>query len=213
MDRTADAAGLGDIGTLAAPSRLSRRLDGSESGHPDAERAFQRARQLFLAGERIDMGELATELGVDRTSLFRWVGNRDALLSEVLWSLAVPTLNNLDAAISSRGAQRLTEILTGFVDALINAEYFQWFLRREPARALRLLTTMQSEMQRRFVAIVEFLVTSEIEGGYLTLPLPPHELASLLVRMVESFSYADIITGEQPSTERARAAFEFVLRA
>jgi AcrR family transcriptional regulator len=216
MDRGTTSPQLGEIGTIAAPSRLSERLSvragSAEAPHPDAQRAFLRARQLFLAGERIDMGELAGELGVDRTSLFRWVGNRDDLLSEVLWSLAVPTLNHLDADIRSRGAVRLSEILTGFVDALITADYFQWFLRREPARALRLLTTKESEMQRRFVAIVEHLITSETEAGFLDLPLPSHELASLLVRMAESFSYSDIITGEQPSTARARAAFEFVLR-
>ena len=206
------AVRLGAIGTEAAPSRLSLRLEQSGSRHPDAERAFVRARQLFIAGERIDMGELAAELGVDRTSLFRWVGNRDELLAEVLWSLAVPTLNHLDEATTARGVDRLTGILTGFVDALINAEYFQTFLRREPARSLRLLTTKQSEMQKRFVAVVEYLIQTETDAGRLALPLATHEVASLLVRIAESFSYADIITGEEPSSERAGAAFAFVLR-
>jgi AcrR family transcriptional regulator len=204
--------GLGGVGITAAPSRLSRRLENSGERHPDAERAFLRARQIFIGGERIDMGELAAELGVDRTSLFRWVGNRDALLAEVLWSLAVPTLNNLDNAVAGAGAARITAILTGFVDALIAAEYFRTFLRREPARALRLLTTKESEMQQRFLAVVEFLIRSETEAGHLEFALPSREVAALLVRIVESFSYADIITGEAPSAARARAAFEFVLR-
>jgi AcrR family transcriptional regulator len=212
MNGSVTRARLGDVGTAAAPSRLSRRLEPSADRHSDAERAFSRARQIFLAGERIDMGDLAAELGVDRTSLFRWVGNRDALLSEVLWSLAVPTLNHLDDAVAGGGASRITEILTGFVDALITAEYFRTFLRREPARALRLLTTKDSEMQRRFLAAVESLVRSETDAGRLALPLPSRDVASLLVRVVESFSYADIITGEAPSAARARAAFEFLLR-
>ncbi len=207
---------LGDIGTRAAPTRLSLRLaplsDGAGAAHPEAQRAFLRARQRFIAGERIDMGELATELGVERTSLFRWVGNRDELLSEVLWSLAVPTLNQLDEIITMRGPVRLATVLTGFVEALIAADYFRTFLRREPARALRLLTSKESEMQRRFIAVVEVLVSIESEDGFLDLPLPLHDLASLLARMVESFSYSDLLTGEQPSAARARAAFDFVLR-
>lgn len=69
---------LGGIGTLAVPTRLSRRL--ADGAHPDALRAFAKARAAFIAGTKIDMGGLAAELGVDRTSLFRWVGNRDALL-------------------------------------------------------------------------------------------------------------------------------------
>jgi AcrR family transcriptional regulator len=207
---------LGDIGTLAAPTRLSVRLAstpvGASAAHPDARRAFLRARQLFIAGERIDMGELATELGVERTSLFRWVGNRDELLAEVLWSLAVPTLNHLDESVTVRGPARLATVLTGFVEALIAADYFRTFLRREPARALRLLTSNGSEMQRRFIAVVEVLVSTETEAGYLDLPLPQHDVASLLARMVESFSYSDLLTGEEPSADRARAAFHFVLR-
>ncbi len=207
---------LGDIGTRAAPTRLSLRLapsaDDASAAHPDAQRAFLRARQLFIAGERIDMGELAAELGVERTSLFRWVGNRDELLSEVLWSLAVPTLNHLDESITVRGAARLAAVLTGFVEALIAADYFRTFLRREPARALRLLTSNESGMQLRFVAVVEVLVSTETEAGYLDLPLPQHDVASLLARMVESFSYSDLLTGEEPSAARARAAFDFVLR-
>lgn len=187
-----------------APSRLSLRLP----DHPDASRAFALARQLFLAGERIDMGELAASIGVDRTSLFRWVGNRDELLSEVLWSLAVPTLNHLDESTPGSGAPRVSRILTDFVSALIDADYFQVFLQREPARALRLLTTKESDMQRRFVAVVEHLLSA----SGVDLPLERRELASLLVRMAESFSYSDIITGEEPSAERARAAFDFVLR-
>ena len=203
--------GLGDIGTDAGPTPLSLRLR-SVDGHPDATRAFLRARQLFIAGERIDMGDLAAELGVDRTSLFRWVGNRDALLSEVLWSLAVPTLNHVDESVHSTGAARITAVLSTFVEALIDAEYFRTFLRREPARALRLLTTKDSQMQRRFVAVVETLLRTEMDAGELDLPLDTHELASLLVRIVESFSYSDLITGERPSAARARAAIEFVLR-
>jgi AcrR family transcriptional regulator len=215
---------LGEVGSAAAPTRLSKRLTlerGSDSAspsglnpdaHPDAIRAFGKARQLFLDGERIDMGNLATELDVDRTSLFRWVGNRDALLSEVLWSLAVPTLDRLDESVEAEGAERITRILTGFVDALITADYFRTFLRREPARALRLLTTKESEMQRRFVAVVESLLADETARGAIALPLALHEVAALLVRIVESFSYSDLITGEEPSSDRARAAFEFVLR-
>lgn len=209
---------LGDIGTAAAPSRLSTRLGAATSGvddteaHVDAQRAFIRARQLFIAGDRIDMGDLAAELGVDRTSLFRWVGNRDALLAEVLWSLAVPTLNQVHGFVHARGAARIVGVLTGFVDALITAEYFRTFLRREPARALRLLTSKESEMQRRFVAVIEHLVETETLAGTLALPLPSREIASLLARIVESFCYSDLITGEAPSSLRARATFDFILR-
>ncbi|WP_127794419.1 QsdR family transcriptional regulator [Agromyces sp. LHK192] len=208
-DRTNAPPTIATIGLDAAPSWLSERLE----THPDALRAFKLARESFIAGQRIDMGALALRLGVDRTSLFRWVGNRDALLSEVLWSLAVPTLDQAeDAARDLAGAERVAAILTSFVHDLIAAEYFRHFLRREPARALRLLTTKESEIQRRYVATAEWLVHRDLGDEPMGGVIDPHELAYLLVRISESFTYADLITGDQPSTERARVAFRVLLR-
>ena len=207
-----DTDAITTVGIAAAPSWLSARL--WEQEHADARRAFDAARETFIAGRRIDMGALSASLGVDRTSLFRWVGNRDALLSEVLWSLAMPTLSQADHAASERrGADRVAHILTRFVDDLIEADYFRAFLRREPARALRLLTTKESQIQRRYVATAEWLVRRDLGDTPLGGVIDPAELAYLLVRVSESFSYADLITGDLPSSERANAAFRLLLRA
>jgi hypothetical protein len=208
---TATAAGVATVGTSTAPSWLSERL--SDGSHPDAVRAFESAREAFIASRRIDMGSLAASLGVDRTSLFRWVGNRDALLSEVLWSLAIPTLVQAEHANADlAGGERIAGILTHFVDDLITAEYFRQFLRREPSRALRLLTTKESPIQRRHVATAEWLVRRDLGDAPLGGAIDPRGLAYLLVRMSESFTYADLISGDTPSAERARVAFRLLLR-
>ena len=59
---------------------------------------FRLARRTFLAGERIDMQTLARSLGVDRATLYRWVGSRERLLTEILWSLIEPTVTALGKA-------------------------------------------------------------------------------------------------------------------
>lgn len=181
-----------------------------------ALRAFREARHTFIDGARIDMGALAAALGVDRTSLFRWVGNRDRLLSEILWSLAVPTLDGASRAadtIGSTGAARIVDVLHRFTADLIEATYFRAFLTREPARAMRLLTTSESDVQSRFVDRITALVVEEQSSGeFDPAPLSAEELARLLVRISESFTYAEFISGEAPDPVRARAAFEYVLR-
>ncbi|AWB86207.1 QsdR family transcriptional regulator [Mycetocola zhujimingii] len=205
------AATIGTVGLEFAPSWLSNRL--AEAAHEGSARAFALARDEFIAGRRIDMSALAADLGVDRTSLFRWVGNRDALLSEVLWSLAVPTLLQAeDATRDLRAEERVAGVLTHFVDDLISAPYFRQFLQREPARALRLLTTTESEIQRRYVATADWLVRRELGDAPLGGAIDPAELAYLLVRISESFTYADLIAGDEPSTDRARVAFRVLLR-
>ncbi|MFI2102584.1 QsdR family transcriptional regulator [Isoptericola sp. NPDC019693] len=212
-----DDAPIATVGLEAAPTPLSLRL--APGAHADARRAFDLARETFVAGRRLDMGPLAASLGVDRTSVFRWVGNRDALLTEVLWSLAVPTLVQADRATASRtGAERVADLLTRFAGDLITAPYFRDFLTREPARALRLLTTKASPIQHRFLATCEWLVRTHLgdtpfgaddDGGS---GIDPASLAYLLVRISESFTYADLITGETPEADRAAVAFRHLLR-
>jgi AcrR family transcriptional regulator len=200
---------IATVGLEAAPSRLSARL----TTHAEARRVLDLARDTFIEGYRIDMGPLAAQLGVDRTSVFRWVGNRDALLSEVLWSLAVPTLVQAEHASEHlTGAERLADLLTTFTRDLIVAEYFRAFLRREPARSLRLLTTADSPIQRRFVATVEWLVVRDLGKVPFHGTITPGELAYLLVRVSESLTYADVVTGDEPSPARARTAFRHLLR-
>ncbi|WP_402466076.1 QsdR family transcriptional regulator [Isoptericola aurantiacus] len=219
---------IATVGLRAAPTRLSARL--APGVHPDALRAFEQARETFVSGRRIDMGGLAAELGVDRTSVFRWVGNRDALLCEVLWSLAVPTLvlaehaaadsvitdaagtAHDDAAAPAGGATYVAVLLTQFATDLIQADYFRTFLDREPTRALRLMTTTAAPIQRRYVATVEHLVRRHLGPAPFDGAIEAHALAYLLVRVSESFTYADLIAGEPPSPQAAGAAFRHLLR-
>ena len=54
---------------------------------PTRDDAIALARDRFLGGERVEMGALAAELGIGRTTLYRWVGEREDLIEEVLAGL------------------------------------------------------------------------------------------------------------------------------
>jgi AcrR family transcriptional regulator len=183
-----------------------------EAARPDALRAFRTARRWFLAGRRFEMRELAVELGVNRVTLFRWVGSRDELLAEILWSLADPTLAAVRADAVGSGGQRVAAILGSFAERLVDAEYFRDFLRREPERALRILTTGTSPVQSRVVSAVEEILAEEVGGGRLTPPLPLADLSYVTVRIVESFVYADVITGGRPDASKVEQAVAALLR-
>jgi hypothetical protein len=74
------------------------------------------------------------------------------------------------------------------------------------------MMTRAGTVQRRVVAKVEDLLHEEIAQGNLKPPLPPHDLAYLIVRIIESFLYADIIAGEQPDTAKVEQAIAALLR-
>src|SRR4051794_6060825 len=99
-----------------APSEatpLQQLLSGAAPSRRTALDAFSRARRMFLGGQRVDMGVLARDLGVNRATLYRWVGSRDQLLVEVLWSLATRTFDRLlaDPPPSAGGRSRAARLL------------------------------------------------------------------------------------------------------
>lgn len=178
----------------------------AEERKPDALDAFRVARRWFMAGRRIEMQELAAELGVNRATLFRWVGSRDDLLGEILWSLAELALAAAVEASDGNGARRITGAIGRFATAVDQADFLREFLRREPERALRILTTRAGTLQSRLVASIDGLLKDEVSQGNLHSPLPLRDLAYLIVRIVESFLYAEFITGEETDIAMAELA-------
>jgi AcrR family transcriptional regulator len=179
---------------------------------PTALDAFVRARRRFLAGERIDMSALAGELGVSRVTLYRWVGSRDRLLVEVIWSLAARTLEKIDAGVKERGAERIVRIVTRFLEDVISNAGMQRWLAEEGESAMRLLTRAETGFQPRLIDAMHDLLTEETEAGRLDLPVDLHEVAYVIVRLIESYTYLDLITGEQPDARRAEPILRLLLR-
>jgi AcrR family transcriptional regulator len=177
-----------------------------------ATTALRQARRTFMAGDRLDLQKLAATLGVDRTTLFRWVGNRDQLLASVLISLADPTLRDAADTARGTGAERIGEVMRRFSQALIDAPYFRAFLRAETERALRIVTTKAGPIQLHVVAAVQRLLEQERDRGHLAPSMPLGDLAYLVVRIAESFIYADLITGCEPDAGKVELAVAALLR-
>jgi AcrR family transcriptional regulator len=174
--------------------------------------AFRLARRKFLAAERIDMSALADELGVNRVTLYRWVGSREQLLVEIVWSLGSKTLANCDRRTRSRGSERIVKVVTRFLDDVISNEGMRRWLAEEGELAMRLLTRHDTDFQPRLIAAVEALLREETDAGRLDLPVDLHEVAYVIVRLIESYTYLDLITGEQPDAQRAEPVLRLLLR-
>ena len=176
-----------------------------------ASQALTAARRTFLRGERIEMGALADQLGVSRVTLHRWVGNRDALIGEVLWSLAEPTLRDAIARTRATGAARIAEIAGRYLSAAHEAPWMHAFLEREREIALRVLTTDRSCLQRNTVEATRALLQAEVDAGRLEPPMDLDDLAYIIVRIGESFLYTDVLTGGAPDPDKARRAIHALL--
>ena len=165
--------------------------------------ALSAARRQFAAGKPLDVNALATELGVDRTTLFRRAGNRDTITGDVLDSLARRTWRMGLEECGGSGASRVVDVLTYHARATIETEFFRTYLTREPQKALCILTTGLGPIQGTMVESVRRLIEAEIPEQ-IRPDLPVEDMAYLLVRVGESFIYNDLLTGGTPDTEKAR---------
>ncbi|GAB3157678.1 QsdR family transcriptional regulator [Amycolatopsis stemonae] len=180
---------------------------------PDREAALQLARRMFTARQRVEVNDLAAALNVNRVTIYRWLGDRDAVLAEVIWRLGERTIREAYAAAEGTGGTRIANTMSVFVRQTLAHAGMRHFLTSETETALRVLTRGEQTFQPRLVALVEELLTREHEAGALTAgELGLHDLAYLCVRVGESFVYTDAITGEPPDPDRAERALHYLLR-
>jgi AcrR family transcriptional regulator len=175
--------------------------------------ALQLARRRWLAGERLDMGALARELGISRATLYSWVGSRDRLIGEVIWSFAEEGLRQATEAARGEGADYVVEVVDRFARLNASFEPLRRFIEQDPELALRILTSKKGPVQERMIAAARSLLEEQVAAGKLTLPLDMDTLAYLMIRVNESFIYSDVITGSEPDVDKAVEVVRLLLRA
>lgn len=210
-----------DRSAAPAPPRtpLQEQLTGTAS-RPTALDAFRQARRTFLAGQRVDMGRLADDLGVNRATLYRWVGSREQLLVEILWSLSHRTFEKLLADSASEPRQpprpersRSASVLDAWLHDVIGNAGMRAFVQSEGELALRLLTTRVTDYQSRLRGFVGGLIAEDLDAGRMRTEIPLEDLTYVVVRIIESYVYLSLITGEEPDADRASRVLHALLPA
>lgn len=175
------------------------------------ESALKLAREKFLAGERIELGQMAQELGVSRVTLHRWVGTRDALIVQVVWPLTQGTLEREWANVESLPGVRVPRLVGGYLRANLFQGPAQRFLLEENERAMRIFTLASYGYQPLLLAAVRRYLNEDVQAGRLTPHLSLDELAYATLRIAESFAYLPTITGQAPDADGAQRVLEALL--
>jgi AcrR family transcriptional regulator len=190
---------------------LERALEGEAAASPlDALRL---ARTRWLESGRLDMGALARELRVSRATLYRWVGSKERLIGEILWTFAERAIADARAQAGGSGAAFLAEATERYMRGALQFEPLMRFVQDDPEYALRVLASKHSPMQRRSIAAMREQLSQEVEAGNLRPPLPLDDLAYVIVRIVESYLYSDVIAGRDPDIAGGVAAIHALLLA
>ncbi len=187
----------------------------SDSVRPQASplEAFKLARKYWLEGRRISLGDLAKELDVSRGTLYRWVGNKDLLLDEIIWSVTKPTYERAIKGSSGNGIDYIVDVQRRFCTAILSSKPLQQFVDHDPSYALRILTRDARSAHERIIKMIADHIQGEIDGGHIQLPIAARDMATIIVRTNESLIYSDIISGRSPAIEQACAVTRILLSA
>jgi AcrR family transcriptional regulator len=196
-----------------AATALERVLDEGPARTRTPLDALRAAREQWAHSGRVDMGALAAELGVSRATLHRWVGTRELLLGEVLWSYAEAALYDARTQALGSGADYLVDVLERYMRSALEFEPLLRFIEQDPQYALRVLASKHSPMQRRSIAAMRNQLAEQVQEGRLEPALELDDLAYLIVRVVESYLYSDVITGSEPDIGKAADAIAVLLHA
>jgi AcrR family transcriptional regulator len=169
--------------------------------------AFKLARKKWIAGERLDVGKLAHELGVGRATVFRWVGTRESLYAEICLAMFTRELERAKEAARGSGLTKLLDVMERLLRSLASAAPLRRFVAEDPEFALRVLTSRASPVQSRCTELIRELFV-ELD---LATSLPADELAYIVVRITESFLYRDVLTGDAADIEAAIRALRILL--
>jgi len=173
---------------------------------PTPADAFKRARRMWLKGERIHLVSLSDELNIGRATLFRWVGNKDLLIGEVLWSLYEPLRQEALAITPGHGIDFVVGVYRHINSTVLHFEPLRRFIHEDPEYALKILTSSQSTLRARKVEANTQILRDQVARGYITPPMNIESLSYFMVRLAESCLYSDILGGREPREEELEDA-------
>jgi len=206
-----DGSDLSGSPAYQAAMRLGR---GERPAPASPAGAFLAARTRYLAGDRIDMRGLATELGVSRPTLYRWTGPREQLIADVLFALSDRVFERAKHETAHLvGTERLLAVFRRHVEAIADSRALQAFRRQEPQAALRILTARNGLINPRTVRQVADFYREEQAAGQFDPPADVDTLAFAVVCLAEGFIYNDLGAAVEPEVDRAAAVVALLLGA
>lgn len=209
----------------AVPSSEAPSLDApppgaAGGGRPrrvDRADALAAGMAAFQTGARLDVQDVAAQLGINRITLYRWVGTREAFLSEVMSELAVRTVRRA-AAEADRVAlpsSHAAHAVVRFVEASTAHPGVQRMWREEAALFTRLTAGEHSAFQARLVDAVRTLLAEDVTCRRVDLPAEGQlldDIAFAVVRIAETFVHTRAITGGEPDASRCSRVLRTLLR-
>lgn len=111
----------------------------AEFPRPTSQDAINVAIATFEAGQRVDMAQIADRLGVGRSTLYRWVGDREALMDRVIDETTIKLARSVQRRVRGQGLERTMSAVRVYLEATTKYEPLRSLAEREPHLALHVV--------------------------------------------------------------------------
>jgi len=201
------------LGWYVTIARYRRRMTTSAAetaprrGRPAAasrEDVLEAATNRYLRGRRVDVQAIAAELGLGRTTIYRWFGSREGLIGDVLVSVTKPLLAQARTGARGKGGAKILDTFDRFNRSLVEAPALRRFVEQERDAAVRIITSGAGNVQPRNVEMISEVIEAEVRAGTYDPPVEPATLGYAVVRLAEAFIFNETATGMRDSVDRLR---------
>jgi AcrR family transcriptional regulator len=158
-----------------------------------AERAVvvDRAVEMLLAGETLDMRRLADTCGVGRTTMYRWFGSRAGLMGEALWVLVDQAWLHARRTTGGTGSRHVCQVVESFLASVRDSTPASSLVSHEPRLAVLAIMSPTGHVQRRAVARMRQLLDDECEMD----DAETRAVAEILTQVAMTHVWASLLTG------------------
>ena len=200
-------------GPMSSGSSESATRDLAPTARQSRKAALDLARRKYLGGEKLDIGRMADELGVNRVTLYRWVGTKDTLLVDVLWALTEEILAAQWLLLRDQPGPRVPALLATLIRESVLPAGSDGASPEGSERTMRLLTMADFDYQPRFVAAVRGYLAEDLAEHRISSDLGLDDLAYATVRIAESYYHLPTIAGLPPDPERCQQVLGALLHS
>ncbi len=188
---------------------MSLPLDSPDPQLTESDAVLRAAVEMFRRDGWIDAKALATAAGIGRSTLYRRYGDRNRIIGEAIWAIATAGFEDIRRECGGQGADGIAEMVRRSLHFAAGHPAMRTFVAQHTDTALRVLTSRDGVIQRRFVATFAQLIRDDV-GEFDD--IDTHSLAYAVIRIGESFYFRELITGEPDDIDAAAAVIRRMLR-
>jgi AcrR family transcriptional regulator len=180
----------------------------SRVGRPPAasrDEVLDAAMGQFLRGRRVDVQAIAAQIGLGRSTVYRWFGSREGLIGAVLVRAVDPLIDAARREAGGSGGTALLDTFDRLNRSLAAAPALRRFVEHEQQAALRIITSGAGVVDPHLVRRITELIEDEVRAGGYDPPVDPATLGYAIVRLAEAFLFNDVVGGMRADVDRLRA--------